>query len=84
MDAREELAKLTLGKIVSGLLLLTGLLIAIIWRETLASKWAQVAEGLSKPALMALLGLVLIAAILEALVILLFSYFLFSKWLFPN
>ncbi len=79
MDAREELAKLTLGKIVSGLLLLAGLLIAIIWRETLAAKWAQVAEGLSKPALMALLGLVLIAAILEALLIAYLLYLLYRN-----
>ena len=74
MDAKEELAKLTLGKIVSGLLILAGLLIAIVWRESLAAKWAQVGEGLSKPALMALLGLALIAATLELLGI---AYLLF-------
>jgi len=69
MDAKEELAKLTLGKIVTGLLLLIGFLVAIVWRETLFGKWLQVAEGVSKSGLMALLGLALIATLLEGLLI---------------
>lgn len=67
MDAKEELLKLTLGKTITGLVLLIGFLLAIVWREALFGKWTQVAEGVSKPALMALLGLALIAALLEAL-----------------
>jgi hypothetical protein len=65
MDVKEELAKSTIGKIVTGLLLLAGFLIAIVWRETLYGKWEQVAGGFSKPALMALLGLAVIAIVLE-------------------
>lgn len=67
MDATEELLKLTLGKIVTGLLLLIGFLFAVVWREALFQKWILVAERLSKSALMALLALALIGIILEAL-----------------
>ncbi|MDX6576385.1 MAG: hypothetical protein QOE96_2338 [Blastocatellia bacterium] len=79
MDAREELTKITLGKIVSGLLLLIGFLVVVVWRETLFGKWTQIAEGLSKPALMALLGLALIAALLEALGVAYLLYLLYRE-----
>lgn len=68
MNAQEELAKLTLGKIVTGVLLLIGLLVLIVWRETLYGVWSRAAEALSKQALMALLGLaVLIGLVVIAL-----------------
>ncbi len=67
MDWKEELAKLTLGKIVTGFLLLGGFLMAVVWRETLYGKWVQVAEGQSKQGLLALLGLAIMAVLIEAL-----------------
>jgi uncharacterized protein YbaR (Trm112 family) len=77
MNAKEELLKLTLGKIVTGVLLLIGFLIAVVWREALFQTWTQVAEGLSRPALLALLGLALIGALLEALGIAYLLYLLY-------
>jgi|SRR6267143_6834529 len=76
---KEELAKMGLGKTLTGLLLLVGFLFAILWRETLFEKWTLVAEGLSKPALMAALGLALVAVGLEALAIACLLYVLFRK-----
>ncbi len=69
MDAKEELLKLTLGKTLGGLLLLIGFLILVVWRETLFGKWEQIAGGLSKPALLAMLGLAVIAAAIEGICI---------------
>ncbi len=79
MNAKEELLKITIGKITTGVLLLIGFLCAVIWRESLFQKWTQVAEGVSKPALMALLGLVLIAAVLEAFGIAYLLYLLYRR-----
>jgi len=79
LDAREELLKITIGRTVTGLLLLIGFLCAIIWRGTLFQKWTQAVEGLSKPALMAALGLVLIGAALEALLIAYLVYLLYRR-----
>ena len=78
-DWKEELAKIGLGKTLTGLLLLVGFLFVVMWRETLFAKWTLVAEGLSKPALMAALGLALVAVGLEALAIACLLYVLFRK-----
>lgn len=79
MDAKEELLKLTLGKIVTGLLLLVGFLILVVWREALFGKWEQVAEGVSKQGLLAALGLALLAVLIEALCIAYLSYVVYQR-----
>jgi len=77
MDAREELLKATLGKIVTGVLFLIGFLILVVWRETLYGKWERLAAGLSKQALLALLGLATIVAALELLCIAYLVYLIY-------
>ncbi len=83
MDAREELIKITLGKTVTGLLLLAGLLAAVFWREALYSKWEQVTAGLSKQALLAAVGLTLIAVFLESLLIAYLLYLVYRNYRAP-
>jgi hypothetical protein len=79
MDAREELLRVTLGKIVTGVLILIGFLIVVVWREALFGKWEQIAEGLSKQALLALLGLALIAAAIELLCVAYLLYLVYRS-----
>jgi hypothetical protein len=79
MNAREELLKITLGRTVTGLLLLVALLIGVIWREALSQKWVQATEGLSKPALAAMLELALLVVVAEALGIAYLGYLLYQS-----
>jgi hypothetical protein len=79
MDLKEELAKLTLGQIVTATSLLIGSLALIVFREILAEKWAQVTAGLSTRGLSAALGLALIAIVIETTGIAYLLYLLYRQ-----
>src|SRR6185503_15255127 len=79
MDAKDELLKLTLGKTVTGLLLLIGFLLLVVWREALSGKLAQVTEELSRQALLAIIGLLIVTVVLESLCIAYLIYVAYQR-----
>jgi hypothetical protein len=84
MNAKEEIAKITLTKIIGGVILLITLLAAIVWRETLAGKLEQAMAGWSTKGLSALLGLTLIVIVIETLTIAYLSYLIYRHRQIPR